>query len=300
MKYESNGDGTCSVIGYKDDGKDEIVVPLTYNGERVTVIRSAAFESLREIKEIFLPKGLEEIGSSAFSWCETMTFVNIPDSVRSIGESAFWYCFEITELSIPDKIEYIGASAFGCTGITSLEVSEANPNYHVDGNCLIETNSKTLIAGFGDSVIPSDESVEYIGNGAFAGCEELTEITIPKSVKSIGPHAFYCCGNMTSITFEEGLEIIEYNAFNACHSLTKLVLPKSLNKLADSAFTWCSGIEEIYLSKGIAGIGSGAFNQCSSLNTIYYEGSASEWRTVIKGTDWDSNAGDYIIEYNYS
>lgn len=299
LKYRSNGDGTCSVVGFDDDGRDEIVVPLTHNGERVTVISDGAFESLREIKEVFLPDGLEEIGSNAFSWCETMNFVNIPDTVRSIGDSAFWYCFEITELSIPTNIDHIGASAFGCTGITSIEISKANRNYHVDGRCLIETNTKTLIMGFGNSVIPSDESVEYIGNGAFAGCEELREITIPKSVKAIGPHAFYCCGNMTSITFEEGLEIIEYNAFNACHSLTELVFPESLNRIHDSAFTSCSGVEKIYMGDGIMGIGACAFNQCYSLKDIYYGGDASKWKTTPKGIDWDLNADDYTIHYNY-
>src|SRR5699024_4859621 len=94
----------------------------------------------------------------------------------------------------------IGYGAFsGCDSLTSIIVDPQNSVYHSDGNCLIETQSKTLIAGCGTSVIPSDGSVTSIGEGAFSYCESLMSITIPDSVTVIGDKAFLSCRSLESV-----------------------------------------------------------------------------------------------------
>ena len=44
-----------------------------------------------------------------------------------------------------------------------------------------------------------DYSVTSIGSSAFAGCCNLTSISIPKSVKSIGLQAFYGCSGLKNL-----------------------------------------------------------------------------------------------------
>ena len=99
-----------------------------------------------------------------------------------------------------------------CTGLTSITVAKGNTKYHSAGNCLIETESKTLIAGCKNSIIPTDGSVTSIGDGAFYGCTGLTNVTIPDSVTSIGSNAFYGCTGLTSITFNGTIE--QWNAIS--------------------------------------------------------------------------------------
>ena len=91
-------------------------------------------------------------------------------------------------------------SVFGIT------VQSGNTKYHAAGNCLIETESKTLILGCKDSIIPTDGSVTSIGNNAFRNCTSLTSITIPNSVTSIGNNAFYGCTGLTSIVYTGTVE----------------------------------------------------------------------------------------------
>ena len=163
------------------------------------------------------------IGYSAFDGCTGLTSITIPDSVTSIGNCAFYGCRGLTSITIPDSVTWLGNYAFSnCTGLTSITVAEGNPVYHSAGNCLIETESKTLIAGCRNSIIPTDGSVTSIGAHAFSGCTGLTSITIPDSVTSIGDGAFEGCSGLTSITIPDNVTRIEGSTFGNCIGLTSI------------------------------------------------------------------------------
>ena len=129
----------------------------------------------------------------------------------------------IKSVVIPDYVTFIGKDAFyNCSGLESISVSIGNAKYHGTGNCLIETESKTLILGCKNSVIPTDSSVTSIDSFAFSGCNGLTSITIPDSVTSIGEGAFYNCSGLTSITIPDGVTSIGWYAFYNCSGLTSI------------------------------------------------------------------------------
>ena len=89
--------------------------------------------------------------------------------------------------------------------LEGITVEEGHPLYHSEGNCLIETESKKLLLGCKNSVIPDDGSVELIAAGAFAHCEGLTSMHIPASITGIcgeyySPGAFEFCSNLERVT----------------------------------------------------------------------------------------------------
>ena len=112
-------------------------------------------------------------------------------------------------IKIPNSVTQLGILAFSESSIESLYIPESvteietlnpqNPVYHSEGNCLIETATKTVIAGCKTSVIP--EGVLAIGAGAFACMEELEEINIPKSVTVIRNYAFLQCTKLKRIVY---------------------------------------------------------------------------------------------------
>ena len=157
----------------------------------VTTIPAYAFNGCTGLMSITIPDSVTSIGDYAFRFCSGLTSITIPDSVTSIGEGAFLFCTSLTSVTIPDSVTSMGVGVFnGCSGLTSIIVVEGNSKYHSEGNCIIETETKTLILGCKTSVIPTDGSVTSIGEYAFALCTGLTSITIPDSVTSIDVAAF--------------------------------------------------------------------------------------------------------------
>ena len=150
-----------------------------------------------------IPHGIELIAGGAFHECSSLTSVTIPNSIIGIGEGAFQDCVGLKSINIPSNVTRIARDAFtGCSHLTSIVVLKGNSVYDSRNNCnaIIKTASNTLMIGCNSTIIPN--SVTYIGDGAFARCENLTSITIPNSVDSIGLRVFSRCSGLTSITCE--------------------------------------------------------------------------------------------------
>ncbi len=255
--------------------KNEVVIPNTMDGKRIT-----------------------SIGESAFKNCSHLTSIEIPSSITAIGNNAFYACYALTEInfnaiamndltSSSRVFSYAGENGTGITIKIGTNVKKI-PAYLFYNNYYIS------------SVMFEEGSVcENIGEKAFSGCQRLTSIEIPSSITAIGKNAFYACYALTEINFNATVmndltsssyvfseagkngtgitikigtnvkkipaylfysndyitsvlfeevsvcESIGEYAFYCCKHLTSIEIPSSINSIGDYAFSSCYKLVEV-------------------------------------------------------
>ena len=267
--------GTAVVTDYYGDVAGDIVVPSTLGGYTVTVIGDSAFFNRSAMTGITLPDSVTEIAWGAFKACSSLSSITLPDGLTSIAPEAFQGCGSLTSINIPANVTNIGAGAFSdCPSLESITVDGKNTFFSDAGNCLTEISSGNLIAGCASSVIPSDGSVTEIGARAFAGCTDLTKISIPDSVTKLGVNAFSGSG-LAEVSLPNITEITD-GAFSACPKLTRVRLPDGLKNIGDNAFNACPELTQISFPAGLRQIGRYAFYGCSKLTFVKIPDSATQ------------------------
>ena len=75
LEFDSNGDGTCYIVGMGDCSDTELVIPPTSpDGDKVIGIDSSAFAG-EALTSVSFPNTIEEIGRRAFNNCSSLTDV---------------------------------------------------------------------------------------------------------------------------------------------------------------------------------------------------------------------------------
>lgn len=197
---------------------------------------------------------------------------NIEYTVVAIENNAFTNSYyNIDAIIIPKTVTFIGLHAFDDSSIiSSIEVSEENPNYLSENGVLYNKDKTQLLlcpqSISGQFVIP--EEVSYIGSYAFSNCDGLTSVTIPNSVTSIGCYAFSGCNSLTSIAIPDVITTIDSGTFCGCSNLTSVTIPDSVKSIGDAAFWDCCKLISINIPDSVKSIGTGVFHNCSSLTSV--------------------------------
>lgn len=215
---EIPADGSVTSIGdyaFTDRIVDnEIVIP-----ETITAIGKCAFQFNMYLKSIKIPSSVKCIGKFAFAG-DNLENVILEDGVTSIGDNIFEFT-KLNEIFIPKSVTFIGINVFReCRNLKSIVVDSQNPVYHSADNCIIETQTKTLVTCRSAEDIPTDGSVTTIGDYAFFSIrQDLISYELPESITSIGEYVFANYKKLEMIKISENLTHIGSGAFFNCKSL---------------------------------------------------------------------------------
>ena len=216
-----------------------------------------AFEECLALTSIEIPANLKTMDSSAFYDCMALENITFEEGsqLESIGAGAFEYCCRLAKITIPASVMSIGARAF-------FADSYGQP---------MTLASVTFEKG---------SRLESIGDSAFYGCSEITEIIIPASVTSIGNQAF--CRDSTRAPMELARVIFEYGS--------------RLQSIGAQAFRECRNINHIIIPAGVTSVGAGAFKEWTASQKIYIRGYANQASAdAAWGAAWREGCAAAII-----
>lgn len=191
---------------FRGSGLQTVVIP-----DGVKTVGDHAFYECEKLRLATIGKGLTRLEDGVFERCFLLKAIYIPENITSIGK-AFVHCVSLRVINIPRSVTSIASGAFYSTAaLRTVIVDSRNEYYFSSGNCLIEKESKTVLAGGGTKiVIPADGSVTSIDGWAFYNNYLLKSIEIPEAIKTIGRYSFELCFALTDIYF--GGTTAEWNA----------------------------------------------------------------------------------------
>lgn len=306
LEYQVNSDGkSASFIGFGTCTDENIVIASNYNGFPVT-------EMINDKRNSGVP--LEEAGSLYAK------SIKVSDTVESISGGIFESCPNLESIYIGANVNFIRSfmtPKHNLSKLVEIVVSEDNKYFSDKGNCLIEKQSKTIIAACKNSVIPDDGSVEIIGilaftyypqkeltipdsikrieNAAFAN-SNLSYVQLPKNLEYLGSSVFTGCLELESVDLN-GFTQLPNATFGLCGELSNIKGIENVTFIGNDAFIGCISLKEISLGAGLTEIGEEAFALTYSINTINYAGTVEEWHAIKKSENWKGEV-DFIKYIN--
>ncbi len=223
---------------------------IAYGNQHMLPFLSGSKLTIPEEKD---GKPVTEIANSAFGSYSTVKTIELPDSITRIGEEVFPE--SLVSINMPKSLISIEACAFRNTSLSFIRLPDG---------------------------------LQVIGKEAFAGCKNLTDLSIPNSVIYIGTDAFSPEKYNSHISDGDSRlnPNFTYNSYEGCKYFGSSVNPYMiLMELEDTTATqiqvhentkfiynhafYRSNIQKIQLPNGLLGIGESAFEKCFQLTDIY-------------------------------
>jgi hypothetical protein len=200
---------------------------------RLRYLGNNAFYGCRALKCIYLPAAVESVCSACFADCCNFAHFGFePDSrLNLIGERVFQRCLALKSIIIPASVSDLSIMAFSCSGIdniAAISIEEANENFQISGDCIVDINSVRLVHYFGSSSTATlNRDIEILGRTSFA------------------------FASLSDLRFESGSRLSRMLdlAFANCNSLRSIVIPSSVTTISGATFA-LSRIQSIYVDEG--------------------------------------------------
>ena len=259
---------------------------------------------------------LKDIGYGAFCGCNKLKNVHLPKNVENIGEYAFYDCKDVESIYILDNVKFIGKYAF--SSISNLkELIFCAENLTDAGSGFGQDDKKIkLIIDEGVKVIPScfiagkilegenkqiyiPNSVYKIGAGAFARCEFLDPVHLSDNIEYIGQKAFYKCKGLKDLNLPSKLKTIKSAAFYKCIDIISVTIPESVEEIEYGAFYELESLERINFNAKLSCINYQAINfnyedEEDDDDCIQYE---KDDNVFYEGISFDNTDKDEFNEY---
>lgn len=173
FNFTLNESGDGYVVSAKDvnDLPEKLNLPEEYEGKPVVAVAEQAFAGAN-ITALKIPSNIKTVGVRAFSLCLSLTEVYMYKGLTELGGGAFYGCVAVSSLTLPKSLKVIGSNAFyDCSSIKTLELPESLNKIgdYAFAFCVLIKHV----------YIP--HAVSEIGENTFAGCSDEISFTVSAS-----------------------------------------------------------------------------------------------------------------------
>ncbi|MBP5620664.1 MAG: leucine-rich repeat protein, partial [Thermoguttaceae bacterium] len=219
---------------------------------------------------------VERIGANAFSGSRFLTVVAPQDSL--VEQFVNRYNEDDARRYLPPLDKQCRVTFKPLAG-TSMEKTDdvwkinlADYQLSDDGKTLVKYVGKFIDKG-NEARVPN--SVEIIGDKAFAFRTDLKKIVLPEGLKVIGNRAFDNCMSLQELNIPNGVERIGVAPFSGT-SLKSIVVPKSVGEISELAFSGASALRTVTFSADVEKLDNSAFIGTYFLTVVAPKGSRIE------------------------
>ena len=211
------------------------------------------------------------------NYSNDVTDLRILDGVTDIGCSAFSELINVSgQLTLPDSVKSIGHAAFLGPKYSSLDLGK------VEFIGIIAFEYKRTLKG--RLILP--DTLKVIEGSAFCGCQNITEVVLPKDVV-LGSYVFESCGGIRSIIFKGDLDTNHRSssidcAFSDSSSISHLSFYGNVSDISFLSNIYCLDLKSIYFDCEQIPSGIDVLSTINTLENIYVEADdISQWETEI-------------------
>ena len=246
------------------------------DGSKLTNIGILGFINAPKLRSVTLPETVTAINAYAFGDCFALESLYVPQGVNFIYFSAF----SGSERLVLNVAEGTYAETFAKANNINCTVREFVYTAIASGACgdnakwEFYENGELRISGFGAMT----NYTAYTQQPWAAYRHLIKKVTIGKDITFVGNYAFAYCQDLAEISFEAGSKVtgIGILGFINAPKLKTVTLPESVLYIGAYAFGDCFALESLYVPQRVNNIYFSAFNGSDLLVLDVAEGTYSE------------------------
>ncbi len=164
------------------------------------------------------------------------------------------------ELVVPQGVEKIERRAMADAPVNRLELPDS----------VTEIDYEAFAGCDALQSVRLPKHLELVEPGIFSGCLSLEKIEMCDTIKALSESMFERCASLVEFPFRNGILELPRNVFSECVSLKSATLPPSVAAIRSGAFGYCENLETVVLPDGLKLIEDDAFRNCVKLSHIRF------------------------------
>ena len=160
------------------------------------------------------------------------------------------------------KRKYVLINRYKGFGAKSIVVPDI-----INGLPVVSIEKKAFMGVDAQSIVLPD-SIVSIRDSAFAGCKNLTQISLPEGLMELGDRCFSDSG-ITSLTVPGEVKFFGSEVFSYCRRLETVVFNNEMHAMGQWMFKECTSLRKVVFPKNLRSIAAQAF-EGTAIRTIVF------------------------------